>query len=90
MDGFSLCHVAADPVSVLPLASLAVAVSVVVLPAYIEHQPRRLLECIARGVPVIATTACGLEMTKGVINIPPGDVQALRHEIEKLVSNARR
>lgn len=61
--------------------------SAVVLPAYIEHRPRRLLEGVARGIPVIASTACGLESVKGVINISPGDVAALRHEIEKLVSN---
>lgn len=57
----------------------------VVLPAYVEHKPRRLLECIARGIPVIASTACGLEGTKGVVNISFGDVEALRREIMKLM-----
>ncbi|HEV7905784.1 MAG TPA: VanW family protein [Pyrinomonadaceae bacterium] len=60
--------------------------SALVLPAYVEHRPRRLLEGVARGIPVIASTACGLENIKGVVNIPPGDVKALRHEIEKLLS----
>ncbi|HEY9401113.1 MAG TPA: glycosyltransferase family 4 protein, partial [Pyrinomonadaceae bacterium] len=62
--------------------------SAVVLPAYVEHQPRRLLEGVACGIPVIASTACGLESIEGVINIPPGDVEALRREIEKLVSTS--
>jgi hypothetical protein len=61
-------------------------VTALVLPAYVEHKPRRLLEAVARGIPVIASTACGLESTKGVVNISVGDVKALRHEIEKIVS----
>jgi hypothetical protein len=62
--------------------------SAVVLPAYVEHQPRRLLEGVARGIPVIASTACGLGGTRGVVNIPVGDVEALRREIEKLTAAA--
>lgn len=34
--------------------------SVVVLPAWIEHQPRLALLALASGIPVIATEACGL------------------------------
>jgi hypothetical protein len=60
--------------------------SALVLPAYVEHRPRRLLEAVARGIPVIASTACGLESSAGVVNIPIGDVKALRHEIEKIIS----
>jgi hypothetical protein len=60
--------------------------SAVVLPAYVEHQPRKLLESVARGIPVIASTACGLESIGGVVNIAPGDVAALRHEIEKIIA----
>jgi glycosyltransferase involved in cell wall biosynthesis len=59
--------------------------SAIVLPAYVEHRPRRLLEGVARGIPVIASTACGLENTAGVVTIPSGDVTALRHEIEKVL-----
>lgn len=58
----------------------------VALPAYVEHNPRRLLAGIARGIPVIASTACGLEGIKGVVNISLGDVEALRHEIEQRLS----
>lgn len=60
-------------------------VDVVVLPAFVEHKPRRLLEAVARGTPVIASTACGLENIKGVINVPVGDVEVLREEIERAV-----
>lgn len=31
----------------------------VVVPAYIEHRPIRLLQALKRVVPVIATSACG-------------------------------
>jgi hypothetical protein len=50
----------------------------VVLPAWVEHQPRRLLQAVAASVPVIATTACGLAGVPGVTTIPIGDVTALR------------
>jgi hypothetical protein len=56
----------------------------VVLPAYIEHHPRRLLEAVAQGVPVIASTACGLSHVKGVTSVAHGDVESLRREIEKV------
>lgn len=61
-------------------------VDVVVLPAFVEHKPRRLLDAVANGTPVIASTACGLEHVQGVINVPVGNVEALRAEIEKLLT----
>lgn len=61
-------------------------VDVVVLPAFVEHQPRRLLEAVACGIPVIASPACGLANIKGVSNVPCGDVAALREEIRRAVS----
>ena len=62
-------------------------IDVVVLPAFVEHKPRRLLEAAARGTPVIASTACGLLHIKQIINIPVGDVEALRAEIKALFTN---
>ncbi|MBX9851691.1 MAG: VanW family protein [Cytophagaceae bacterium] len=59
--------------------------SAVVLPSYIDHKPRKLLEAIAYGIPVITSTASGLEHVKGVISIPPGDEQALKKAIEKVL-----
>jgi hypothetical protein len=50
----------------------------VVLPAWVEHQPRRLLQAVAAGVPVIASSACGLANVPGVITIETGDADALR------------
>jgi hypothetical protein len=65
-------------------------VDLVVLPAFVEHKPRRLLEAVACGTPVIASTACGLENVKGVINVPCGDVAALREEIRRAVSATKK
>jgi VanW like protein/Glycosyl transferases group 1 len=57
--------------------------TVVVLPAFVEHQPRRLLEAVAHGVPVIASKACGLGKLAGVAEVDAGDIPSLRHEIER-------
>ena len=57
--------------------------AVVVLPAFVEHQPRRLLEALACGVPVIASKACGLGQLAGVAEVESGDITSLRHEIER-------
>lgn len=51
---------------------------VIVLPAHVEHAPRALLRAVAAGVPVVASTACGLGAPSGVREIAPGDVEALR------------
>jgi hypothetical protein len=37
-----------------------------------------VLEAVALGTPVIASQACGLEHTKGIINVPVGDVELAR------------
>jgi glycosyltransferase involved in cell wall biosynthesis len=56
----------------------------VALPAWVEHQPRRLLQALAAGVPVIATNACGLEGLPGVLSIPEGDTAALERALEQV------
>jgi hypothetical protein len=60
--------------------------AVVVLPAWVEHRPRRLLEAVAAGIPVIASPACGLDGVAGVTAVPAGDLAALRSAIEALGS----
>lgn len=50
----------------------------VVLPAWVEFQPRFLLAAKAQSVPVIATAACGLSDLSGVTIVEAGDVAALR------------
>ena len=53
-----------------------------VLPAHVEHKPMRLLRAVASGVPVIASSACGVKNLKGVTTIAAGDAVALREAIE--------
>ena len=53
----------------------------VVLPAHIEHKPRRLLLAAAHGIPVIASTACGVENVDGIESVEAGDVVALRERV---------
>jgi glycosyltransferase involved in cell wall biosynthesis len=60
--------------------------AVVVLPAWIEHWPRRLLQAVAAGVPVIATTSCGLAGISGVTEISPGDIDSLGKEIREAIA----
>lgn len=55
--------------------------SLVVLPAWVENQPRRLLSAIAAGIPVIATEACGVAGLSGVSIVSPGSVSQLAKAI---------
>ncbi|HTD28204.1 MAG TPA: VanW family protein [Xanthomonadaceae bacterium] len=71
-------------IDVQRVASIAEGVAlcdVVVLPAWIEHQPRGLLLAIAMGKPVIATAVCGLSPSPRWDCTPEGDVRALRRLI---------
>jgi hypothetical protein len=52
-------------------------VAVAVQPAVVEDNPRRLLGALTAGVPVIATSACGLDPQPGLTLIPPGNSTAL-------------
>ncbi|WP_447771719.1 VanW family protein [Variovorax boronicumulans] len=56
--------------------------AVVVLPAHVEHAPRALLRAAAAGVPVVASTACGLAGVPGVHEVAPGDIDALRTALQ--------
>jgi glycosyltransferase involved in cell wall biosynthesis len=59
---------------------------VVVLPSWVESQPRRLLQAVAAGIPAIATPACGLKDIPGVTIIPEGDSLALAEALRPHVS----
>jgi len=75
-----------DPGGPWPGSTLAV-----VLPAWVENQPRRLLNAVAAGIPVVASEECGLAGVPGVIEVPAGDVEALRACLEGILQkqNAR-
>ncbi len=53
----------------------------IVLPAFVEHRPRRILQAIAAGIPVVASEACGVEDLVGVTTIEAGSTEQLREAI---------
>lgn len=57
----------------------------VVLPAFVEHRPRRLLLALAAGVPVITTPQCGLGQIPGVTEVPAGDSAALTEALKSVL-----
>lgn len=59
--------------------------SAVVLPAWIEHQPRLALRALAMGIPVIASRECGLPEHPLVYELPTLDSHALRETLEKVL-----
>jgi glycosyltransferase involved in cell wall biosynthesis len=61
-------------VSFQPDYQLALSIAdLVILPAWVEHQPRRILQAIAANIPTIASTACGLQHLPAVRSIEIGD-----------------
>lgn len=48
-----------------------------VLPAHVEHSPRAALQALAAGLPVVATSACGIAPRPGLLLVQAGDSQAL-------------
>ncbi|HLK59486.1 MAG TPA: VanW family protein [Chthonomonadaceae bacterium] len=64
-------------------------VAVVVQPALVEDNPRPLLKALAAGVPVIATTACGLGNLPGVLTVPYGEEEALRAALNAVLTPCR-
>jgi hypothetical protein len=57
----------------------------VVLPAFVEHKPRRLLSAAARSVPVIASKACGVSKIPGVTVVASGESAILRDAVMKVL-----
>ncbi len=49
-----------------------------VIPAWVEHEPRLALRALAMGLPVIASKACGLAPHPLLREIDAGDVEALK------------
>jgi hypothetical protein len=58
-------------------------IGLVVYPTYIEHQPRQLLKAIAMGIPVITTTACGLDSSEKIKIFPLNDIEGIKNEVQK-------
>ena len=59
---------------------------VMIQPALVEDQPRRLLAALAAGIPVIATAACGLANHPGLTLVPPDDEAALTQALTAVLA----
>ncbi len=57
----------------------------VVLPAFVEHKPRRLLAAAAACIPVIASPECGVSEVDGVIVVDAGDSRSLATAITSAI-----
>jgi glycosyltransferase involved in cell wall biosynthesis len=83
-DPSLLASVSHRPASVSDLAGC----KAMVLPAWIEHQPRLALRALANGIPVVASAACGLPEHPLLHEIEEPDAEALREVLEKLLSGS--
>jgi hypothetical protein len=70
--------------------SQALGAGPVVLPAFVEHQPRRLLLAAAMTIPVVASDACGLDRDANVDIVPAGDVPALNAAVTRAFAHSDR
>ncbi len=61
---------------------------VVVLPAFIEHRPRHLLQFAAAGIPLIVSPACGLSGLAGIETIALDDPASLRSALLRALGTA--
>jgi glycosyltransferase involved in cell wall biosynthesis len=62
-------------------------VGLVVLPAYIEDRPKKLLEAVAAGIPVVACEAWGLDRVEGVTTLPAIEPRLLAEAIRQTINH---
>jgi len=78
----------ADPLSGINHRQAAISdlasATALVMPAWIEHEPRLALRALAMGIPVIASRACGLPVHPLLSEIDAGDVTGLKNALERL------
>ena len=58
-------------------------IGLIVYPTFIEHQPRQILKAISKGIPIITTTACGLDHSDQVEVIEISNFEQLKNEVNK-------
>jgi hypothetical protein len=58
-------------------------IGLVVYPTFIEHQPRQILKAISKGIPIITTTACGIDNSDQVEVIEISNFEQLKNEVNK-------
>lgn len=60
-------------------------IGLVVYPAYVEHRPRLLLKALAKGIPAVVTSACGVLPATNVHIVPTGNYPALKKAVESVM-----
>ena len=63
-------------------------VAAVVQPSLVEEQPRRLIQALAAGVPVIASASCGLSARAGLTLVPALDEAALIEALKTVLDKS--
>lgn len=58
-------------------------IGLVIYPTYVEHQPKQILTAISRGIPIITTTACGLNSSAKVKVVELGNFGQIKDEVYK-------
>lgn len=58
-------------------------IGLIVYPTYIENQPRQILKAISNGIPVITTTACGIDNCDTIKVFEIEDLEGIKNEIRK-------
>ncbi len=58
-------------------------VGLVIYPTYVEHHPRQILKAISKGIPIITSTACGVDDLDKVILVELGNYEQLKNEVIK-------
>lgn len=51
-----------------------------------ENQPRQLLKIISKGIPLIASSACGIKAGEKVTIVEPGNYEQFRSAVEMALS----
>ncbi len=64
-------------------------IGLIVYPTFIENQPRQILKALSYGIPVITTTACGLEKQDNISIFNIEDIEGIKNEIEKKIDTAK-
>ena len=58
-------------------------IALIVYPTHIEHQPRQILKTLSLGIPIITTTACGLESSELVKIVENNNFDLFISEVKK-------
>ncbi|MDM1061577.1 VanW family protein [Empedobacter falsenii] len=61
-------------------------IGLIIYPTIIENQPRQPIKAVSYGIPIITTTACGLQDSENVKVVKLNDYNSLKKEVENYLS----